>query len=104
MPHYSQIARQSPPNLSIIYAFTALANCLRFLFDSNPRLVYSNSIHLGGVVSEWFKVQTWKVCVVKATESSNLSDSATPSYAGVLYWEGKSEDVLRELGNMVKQS
>src|SRR4051812_23234853 len=31
-----------------------------------------------GAVSEWFKVQTWKVCVgLSPTESSNLSRSAT---------------------------
>ncbi len=30
-------------------------------------------------MSEWFKVQTWKVCVVQATESSNLSRSESPS-------------------------
>ena len=31
---------------------------------------------LSGVLSEWFKVQSWKGCVVHATMSSNLIDSA----------------------------
>lgn len=37
-----------------------------------------------GVVSERLKVQSWKGCVVKATESSNLSDSAISQQSPIL--------------------